>query len=144
MPVCKVCRSKNIIKNGIVRDKQRYRCRECGYTFVEGDERIPREAEFKKAAFSLLRALYPVPLRDLAKFLKVWPSQLCRWGDTSSQYSYFFSSKYGKDAISELADSLRGQENNTGNSILVARGELWSECTITIILEAKGAEKGER
>ena len=36
---CKRCGSANYVKNGKVRGKQRYRCKECGYNFVEGDER---------------------------------------------------------------------------------------------------------
>ena len=38
--VCKKCGSSHYVKNGKVRGKQRYRCKECGYNFVEGDERV--------------------------------------------------------------------------------------------------------
>jgi len=39
MPGCKNCKSESVVKNGFVRGKQRYHCKECGYNFVEGDER---------------------------------------------------------------------------------------------------------
>ena len=36
---CKHCGSDNYVKNGIVRDKQRYLCNQCLKTFREGDKR---------------------------------------------------------------------------------------------------------
>ena len=36
---CKRCKSTNIVRNGFSNNKQRYLCKECGYTFVEGDRR---------------------------------------------------------------------------------------------------------
>jgi len=35
----KNCGSTHYIKNGKIREKQRYKCKECGYNFVVGDER---------------------------------------------------------------------------------------------------------
>lgn len=37
MVKCKKCQSENIVKNGKVRGKQRYLCKDCRYNFVEGD-----------------------------------------------------------------------------------------------------------
>ncbi len=39
MVKCKKCKSENIVKNGKVRGKQRYLCKDCRYNFVEGDAR---------------------------------------------------------------------------------------------------------
>src|ERR1700729_302100 len=39
MVVCKHCGSKNTVKNGFVKGKQRYSCKECSKTFRSGDER---------------------------------------------------------------------------------------------------------
>jgi transposase-like protein len=36
----KNCESEKVAKNGIVRGKQRYKGKECGYNFAEGDGRI--------------------------------------------------------------------------------------------------------
>ncbi len=36
----KKCGSSNYIKNGKVRGKQRYLCKDCRYNFVEGDARL--------------------------------------------------------------------------------------------------------
>jgi transposase-like protein len=37
MPECKNCHSSHTIKRVKVRGKQRYKCKDCGLNFVEGD-----------------------------------------------------------------------------------------------------------
>lgn len=51
--ICKKCNSDNIVNNGNVRGKQRYKCKECGYNFVEGDKRGKIRSEAKALAFLL-------------------------------------------------------------------------------------------
>ena len=43
MPICKRCGSNNCVKSGFVRTKQRYLCKDCGYYFVEGDQRTNKK-----------------------------------------------------------------------------------------------------
>jgi transposase-like protein len=50
--LCKKCFSDHYVKNGMVRTKQRYKCRCCGYNFVFGDQREKVSAEGK--ALSIL------------------------------------------------------------------------------------------
>lgn len=40
---CPKCQSQKYIKNGFVRNCQRYRCRECRCNFIEGDRRIKHD-----------------------------------------------------------------------------------------------------
>ncbi len=49
MIICKICSNKEIVKNGKVRNKQRYRCETCDCNFVEGDERVKYEMPVKHA-----------------------------------------------------------------------------------------------
>ena len=49
MVKCKKCKSENIVKNGKVRGKQRYLCKDCRYNFVEGDARTNEKIKAKKA-----------------------------------------------------------------------------------------------
>ena len=49
MTQCKQCASTQKVKNGKVRGKQRYRCKHCGYNYVEGDERLNASLVVKKA-----------------------------------------------------------------------------------------------
>ena len=49
MPECKSCHSLNTIKSGKVRGKQRYKCKDCGLNFVEGDGRTNEKVIALKA-----------------------------------------------------------------------------------------------
>jgi len=76
---CKKCLSENIVKNGIVRGKQRYRCAECAYNFVEGDQRTNEGVIAKKAMCTLLYSLGKAPYNMLAHIFDTWPSLVYRW-----------------------------------------------------------------
>jgi transposase-like protein len=54
---CKQCLSEQIVKNGMTRGKQRYRCNECGRIFVEGDTRTNDGVIAKKAMYTRLYSL---------------------------------------------------------------------------------------
>lgn len=76
---CKKCGCKNIVKNGKVRGKQRYRCKECGYNFVEGDARTNEKIIAKKAMCVLLYSQGKGSYNMLAKIYGTWPSLIYRW-----------------------------------------------------------------
>ncbi|NIK73334.1 transposase-like protein [Thermonema lapsum] len=44
---CKKCGSQSVVKNGLVRHKQRYKCKHCGYNFTIRDaiEKVKPEAK---------------------------------------------------------------------------------------------------
>jgi len=48
MEGCKNCKSTETVKNGLVRQKQRYKCKSCGHNFVCGDERRKKSTELKR------------------------------------------------------------------------------------------------
>lgn len=79
MVFCKSCGSESIVKNGYVRDTQRYRCKDCGLNFVEGDRRYKRETAVKKALCVLLYSLGRASFSMLGKLLDHSPSIIYRW-----------------------------------------------------------------
>ena len=56
---CKHCQSESLVKNGQVREKQRWLCKSCGLNFVQGDERkgAPSASIEKKSLAILLVCL---------------------------------------------------------------------------------------
>ena len=79
MSVCKNCGSTHIVKNGFVRKKQRYRCKECGFNFVEGDGRTSNAIAAKKAMLIFLYAMGKIFFNMFGKLFNMWPSQVYRW-----------------------------------------------------------------
>lgn len=76
---CKKCESESIVKDGKVRGKQRYLCKECGYNFVEGDAQTNEKIQAKKAMCVLQYAQGKASYNMLAKLYHTWPSLVYRW-----------------------------------------------------------------
>lgn len=55
MMQCKRCGSAKVVKSGMLRGKQRYLCRQCGFHFVEGDQRGYDDALFLRYCVSFFR-----------------------------------------------------------------------------------------
>ena len=74
MPPCKKCKSESVVKNGFVRKHQRYLCNNCGYNFIEGDDRVNPILPAKKALavilYSLGKASFNFLGRIFSRFLK--------------------------------------------------------------------------
>ena len=51
---CKRCSDTKIVKNGLARGKTRYKCKSCGYNFIEGDRRVKDSVAVKKALAVIL------------------------------------------------------------------------------------------
>jgi IS1 family transposase/transposase-like protein len=79
MVTCKKCLSEKVVKNGIIRRKQRYVCRECGHIFTEGDNRTNEDVIAKKAMCTILYSLGKASFNMLAHIFDTWPSLIYRW-----------------------------------------------------------------
>ena len=76
---CKNCQSEKVVKNGFVRNKQRYKCKECKYNFVPGDERTFPTMPVMKALCVLVYALAKGSYGMIGKLLDRDRSLIYRW-----------------------------------------------------------------
>ena len=79
MVACKRCGGEQTVKNGKVREKARYKCKQCGFNFVEGDERVNASLVVKKALAVILYSLGKASFNMLGKIFGHAPSLLYRW-----------------------------------------------------------------
>ena len=79
MITCKNCQDTHTVKNGFVREKQRYKCKMCGYNFVLGDERHSHATEIKKSLCIILYSLGKASFGFLAKLLRVSRTTTYYW-----------------------------------------------------------------
>ncbi len=79
MEQCKRCDSRQWVKHGFVRGKQRYRCKRCGYHFVEGDGRVNESLPVKKALAVILYSLGKASFGMLGKIFGQSRSLTYRW-----------------------------------------------------------------
>lgn len=76
---CKKCESLDVRKNGKVRSKQRYKCKQCGYNYIEGDKRatFSKPALVKNQAIQLY--LLGLGFRAIGRFLGVSNVSVLNW-----------------------------------------------------------------
>ena len=79
VPKCKECGSYDYHKNGVTRDKQRYRCHSCGMNFVEGDERVKEFTTLRKALAVIFYRLTNTPYEALGKYFGVSREMARKW-----------------------------------------------------------------
>jgi len=79
MARCKNCHGDETVKNGCVRNKQRYHCKRCGYNFVRGDGRMHPDTAVKRAFAVLLYALGKSSYGFIAKLFGVTPPAVQKW-----------------------------------------------------------------
>jgi transposase len=76
---CKACGGEKSVKNGLPKGVQRYKCKECGLNFVEGDRRQKPQTALKKAFCVLMYATGKASFNKLSKWLNHSPSIIYRW-----------------------------------------------------------------
>ena len=76
-PICKKCHSKHSTKNGFVRNKQRYICKRCGTSFIEGDERGNVPLSLKLQGLKLY--VSGLSMNRIAYLLNVSTPAVLRW-----------------------------------------------------------------
>ena len=136
---CKNCESGCIVKNGKTREKQRYRCKECGYNFVEGDGRTNEKITAKKAMCVLLYSLSKASYSMLAKIFDTWPSLVYRWIKEAGAKlpDQEVSGQISQMEFDEMWHFIGNKKTNFGSSKLltVAHGELLPGCSAIVILQ---------
>jgi transposase-like protein len=77
MEKCKFCGCELVVKNGFVRNKQRYRCAECGKNQVAGDLRVKYDNATRHQALAMY--LNSSGLRSIGRVLGVPFQSVSKW-----------------------------------------------------------------
>ena len=141
MPNCKNCHANEVIKSGKANGKQRYKCKRCGYHFVEGDARTSEKIAAKKALCVLYYSLGKGSYRSLAKIFNTHPSLVYRW---IVEAGAKISDANGRDDIQRMkVDEMRPFiENKKANfrpskPVVAVSGEPWPGCQAIVMLQQK-------
>ncbi len=145
MPYCKNCQSEPCVKNGIIRGKQRYLCKTCGYNFVLGDARTSESIIAKKAMCVIFYSLGKASYNMLAKIFDTWPSLVYRWikeAGLNTQEPHI-SPTIKEMELMELMKLVemwhyindKKTKNGSVKPLTVVQGELWHGCSAIVILQ---------
>lgn len=139
MLVCKKCGSKDVVKNGVVSGRQRYRCNVCGCNFREGDKRANDKTIAKKALCILLYAMAKGSYRMFGRIIGVEHSLIFKWirayGDSLPEPEE--SSGITQMEFDELQDFIGSKKTNFESSrqLTVVHGEVWPGYSAIVILQ---------
>jgi len=125
---CKRCKKTElIVKNGYVRNKQRFLCKGCGYNFVEGDERVRHENTIKRAFCILLYTMGKGTFNFMGKLFKVSPTAVYKWvrKEAERMQGSEISSAVREIEIDEMWHFIRSKKRKSGDSKrwIVVQGE---------------------
>ena len=143
MPKCKNCDNEKVVKSGFVRGKQRYKCKSCGYNFIEGDARTNEKIAAKKAMCVLFYSLGKGSYNMLAKIFNTWPSLVYRWiveaGAKLPEQEV--SGEIKQMEFDEMWHFIKSKKTSFGSSkpLTVAVGEPWPGCSAVVILQHSDA-----
>ena len=136
---CKNCHQTHIAKNGFVRGKQRYKCRDCHYTFVLGDERHKHTTELKKALSIILYSLGKASFGFLAKLFGVSRTTTYYWirhmADMTAEP--VIADDIQAIDFDEMWHFIQSKKRNSGSSKpwIIAQGELWPGYSVVVMLQ---------
>lgn len=118
---CKKCGSDKTVKSGIIRGKQRYLCKQCGYNFVYGDLRENRTAVLAKALCTIFQALGIKPNKTIAKYLDRDKSLIHRWMNEKPNEYERYRSGHIQEFINykDLLEELKWNDIENGNPMLL-------------------------
>ena len=139
MVKCKRCGSTENVKSGIVGGKQRYKCRDCGCNFREGDGRMKSQMSAKlamcilfdamaKGLFRMLGKLFGMDhaflYREIRKFGGSLPEPKVAEGIREMQFD-------------EMWHFIGSRKRSFGSSrpLIVTQGEPWPGCSAVVILQ---------
>ena len=139
MPNCKNCKSSKVVKCGTVRNKQRYKCKECNYHFVEGDERTNEKIIAMKALCVLLYSLGKGSYNMLGKLFGRNRSLIYRWIREAglSMDEPKIDGEITEIEFDEMWHFIQKKKENFGSSKLLtaAAGELLPGFSVVVIAQ---------
>lgn len=139
MPECKFCGSQEIVKSGYVRNKQRYKCKNCNKNFVVGDERTNQAVIAKKALCVLLYALGKNSFNMIAHFLNLSPSWVFRWVKQAGVNTPepVVSNEITEIEFDEMWHFIGKKNEKSGLSkqLTATQGELWPGFWVGVMLK---------
>jgi transposase-like protein len=136
---CKNCKSEKVVKSGKVRGKQRYKCKECGYNFVIGDDRTNEKIVALKALCVLLYSLGKGSYNMMGKLFGRNRSLIYRWIREAGLNTEepIIDGEITQIEFDEMWHFIESKKQNFGSSkpLTVVAGELSPGFSVVVIAQ---------
>ena len=74
---CRKCQATDFVKNGHINEKQRYKCKKCGYQWTENHKH--RGRPIAERAFAVFLYCHGLSMNAISKMLGTAPSTILKW-----------------------------------------------------------------
>lgn len=136
---CKRCHSIAVVKNGLVRGKPRFKCKECAYNFIDGDKRLKDSVAVKKALAVILYSLGKASFGMLGRLFGHSRSLIYRWivQESAKLPHPVIDSEVKEIEFDEMWHFLQSKKTKNGSSKpwIVATGELLPGLSAIVMLQ---------
>jgi transposase len=132
---CVKCASENVCKNGFISEKQRYKCKNCGYNFTKG--RPSKPLHLKRLALQLY--LEGLGFRSIGKVLKVSHVSVHNWIRNFGQKIEELrkNNEISIVKIDEMHTFIGSKKTAVGSGFLLIGFEKSSSTSLLVIGESK-------
>ena len=130
---CKRCGSTEQVKNGLMRGKQRYRCKGCGLNFTDTP---PRGMPLAMKVTAVLLYLSGLSMNRTAKLLGVSTPTVMAWIERFAEVHAQKPEPEGRALVVELDEMWHYLKNPRG-----PRFRLWPEKRVGLCSAAEGSDR---
>jgi len=139
---CKNCGCSMVSRNGNVRGKQRYKCKECGFNFVAGDERTDEKTAALKALVIMLYSIGKCSYGMLGKIFGRNRSLIYRWIREAGLACepVAVGGEVREIEFDEMWHFIQSKKTSFGSSrpLIAARGKLSHGYSVVVMLQRSG------
>ena len=136
---CKRCSSDNCVKNGTVRGKAHWLCKDCRYNFVIGDGRVHADLAAKKALAVIMYSVCKSSYGMLGRLFGVSRSLTYRWIRKAADQLLepTVSGSIQEMEFDEMWHFIGSKKTKNGSSKrwIVAQGEPWPGSQVVVMLQ---------
>ncbi|MDX2306109.1 MAG: hypothetical protein NW226_25080 [Microscillaceae bacterium] len=119
-PICPKCQGENIVKSGIIKDRQRFKCKKCGYFFTVN--KLGKEIDSYYVIKALQLHIEGVSYREIERILGVSHVSVMNWVKKyhiKAPVNYEYHPTYRVLSHRELIEFLKEDQNMKGSGMLI-------------------------
>lgn len=119
-PICPKCNAENVVKSGVVKGRQRYRCKRCGYYFTVN--KIGKKIDNYYVIKALQLYIEGVSYREIERILGISHVSVMNWVKKyriKAPTNYEYRPTYRIASHVELLEFLKNPENTQGSGLLI-------------------------
>lgn len=119
-PICPKCNSENIVKSGVVKGRQRHRCKRCNYYFTVN--KLGKQIDNYYVIKALQLYIEGVSYREIERILGISHVSVMNWVKKyriKAPANHEYRPTYRIASHHELIEFLQDPENTQGSGLLI-------------------------